>query len=189
MSLKAGRVGVNPEDVDELGHIKGGGGGGTEVVPNPEGEATEILTKLGIDGTVFGFGDGVTVDELWVNARPDTTFQPQSITIGDLRGYDFIRVLFTNEGTRNRSHPLFYKDLPVKEYFSEGIYYYGISGASMFLYSNHTLMLYHRDVGLTSGLNGIQFVNGQRFNLTDYGELENQQYVVPMIVYGVKYNV
>lgn len=32
--------------------------GGSSVVPNPEGEATETLNKLGIDDTVYGFPSG-----------------------------------------------------------------------------------------------------------------------------------
>lgn len=34
------------------------GGGGASVVPNPEGEATETLTKLGINDTVYGIPSG-----------------------------------------------------------------------------------------------------------------------------------
>lgn len=34
------------------------GGGGTSVVPNPEGEATETLTKLGVNDTVYGIPSG-----------------------------------------------------------------------------------------------------------------------------------
>lgn len=36
----------------------GGGGGGASVVPNPEGEATETLTKLGVNDTVYGIPSG-----------------------------------------------------------------------------------------------------------------------------------
>lgn len=44
-----------------LNGIKYGGGGGTEVVPNPEGEATTALEKLEIDGDIYSVG-GATGD-------------------------------------------------------------------------------------------------------------------------------
>lgn len=45
-----------------LNGIKYGGGGGTEVVPNPEGEATSALEKIGIDGDIYSVGGGATGD-------------------------------------------------------------------------------------------------------------------------------
>ena len=40
-----------------------GGGGGTEVIPNPSGVATEGLTKLEIDGTIYSIDGGVPIEE------------------------------------------------------------------------------------------------------------------------------
>ena len=34
------------------------GGGGSSVVPNPQGTATDTLTKLGIEGTIYDFAGG-----------------------------------------------------------------------------------------------------------------------------------
>lgn len=92
MSLKAGRVGVNPEDVDELGHIRGGGG--TEVVPNPEGEATETLTKLGVDGTVFGVGGGDIECKLLATFNHPSGQGAISLTVNGHEKYTYIGILF-----------------------------------------------------------------------------------------------
>lgn len=40
-----------------------GGGGGSEVTPNPTGVATEGLTKLEIDGTIYSIDGGVPIEE------------------------------------------------------------------------------------------------------------------------------
>lgn len=45
-----------------LNGIKYGGGGGTEVVPNPEGEATSALEKLEVNGDIYSVGGGTTGD-------------------------------------------------------------------------------------------------------------------------------
>lgn len=51
MALKAGRYGVTKE---QLRKIDEGGGGGTTVVANPEGEATSTLNKLQVGETIYG---------------------------------------------------------------------------------------------------------------------------------------
>ena len=65
------------------------GGDSSQVVPNPEGQATDTLEKLGIDGTVYGIpsggGDGrfYVCDAVWDNRKNQYNLQ-NNLTIGDL---------------------------------------------------------------------------------------------------------
>lgn len=44
----------------------GGGGEGSEVIPNPEDAATDVLTKLSVDGDVYGIPE-INVEDVYVN--------------------------------------------------------------------------------------------------------------------------
>lgn len=72
MAIKAGRVGVNPSDVDSHGHIRGGGGGGGSSYTKQETDAllNAKADKTTLGGLEFRNNDGapqVKVDGEWVN--------------------------------------------------------------------------------------------------------------------------
>ena len=83
----------------------GAGGSGSSVIPNPQGEATDTLTKLGIEGTIYDFagsGGGSSGDFihelLWdyVNDNNGTIpFGTYSVTLAEsIDKYDCISVCF-----------------------------------------------------------------------------------------------
>lgn len=53
-------------------NAKGGGGGGTSVIANPEGQATDDLEKVQIDGVIYDIVGGAMGDQaiVSVNAMP-----------------------------------------------------------------------------------------------------------------------
>lgn len=62
------------EELTEAIATSGGGGSGSSVVPNPQGTATDTLTKLGVDDTIYDFaagGGGAYIDT-------DTVIQAQT---------------------------------------------------------------------------------------------------------------
>ena len=74
----------DPDDNPDFLQINGGGDSGTTVEANPDGEATDSLLKIGIDGTVYslaagdgGTGGGTTTlyeDSAYTTAREDDTW-------------------------------------------------------------------------------------------------------------------
>ena len=78
----------------------GSGGGGSSVVPNPQGSATDTLSKIEIDGTIYdieGSGGGggsvsITVDDLWTN---DNSYGIGTYVLSeDIDDYDFIEIWY-----------------------------------------------------------------------------------------------
>ena len=55
--------------------LKEGGGGGSEVIPNPQDTPTDTLDSIEIDGTVYGIGGSEAVEMNWAtyNALPSAT--------------------------------------------------------------------------------------------------------------------
>ena len=80
-----------------------GGGSGSNVVPNPQGTATDTLTKIGIDGTVYDFagggsgGSGYSETTLWSGSETPSTDGTQITLSDNISNYDeIVFVLDTN---------------------------------------------------------------------------------------------
>ena len=87
----------------------GAGGSGSNVVPNPQGTATDTLTKIGIDGTIYGFdgsggGSSYYEEVLWNNTS-GAEFYPQSsqtITLANgIDNYDCLAFEYSNNASRD----------------------------------------------------------------------------------------
>ena len=93
-----------------------GGGGGSSVVPNPQGEPTDTLNTIGIDGTIFdiaGSGGGGSVsayaETLLYDSGSPTSGAPfnQDVALFDsLSNYDAIVVKWNTSEDRSRESPL-----------------------------------------------------------------------------------
>ena len=76
--------------------------GGSEVIANPSGTATDTLSKLSIDGTVYDIegssGEGYTEDVLWNTGGTTSSWaNPLIITLNEnISDYDAIRISFTD---------------------------------------------------------------------------------------------
>ena len=79
-----------------------GGGGGSEVIPNPQGTATDTLNTIEIDGTIFDLssgagGSGYSETELWADANGQTFSNQSTYTAnldGEITGYDMLEIEF-----------------------------------------------------------------------------------------------
>lgn len=74
---------------------EGAGGGGTSVVPNPQGEPTDTLNTIGIDGTIFdiagsGGGSGGISDEVIFTDTAGTTGSRNITLTKSLNNFDAI---------------------------------------------------------------------------------------------------
>ena len=75
-----------------------GGGGGSSVVPNPQGEPTDTLNTIGIDGTIFdiagsGGGGSAGNSRNLINQNITTT---GTVTLNDsIENYDFVMIELT----------------------------------------------------------------------------------------------
>lgn len=73
-----------------------GGGGGSSVVPNPQGEPTDTLRTIGIDGTVFdiaGSGGGGSARKLYKKLYNGNITSTGDLTLLDsIENYDFIMI-------------------------------------------------------------------------------------------------
>lgn len=93
---------------------EGAGGGGSSVVPNPQGEPTDTLRTIGIDGTIFdiagsGGGSSAFSESLLYDSGSATTGAPfnQDVDLLDnLSKYDAIVVEWNTYEDRNRESPL-----------------------------------------------------------------------------------
>lgn len=76
--------------------------GGSEVIANPSGTATDTLSKVSIDGTVYEIegssGEGYTEDVLWDTGGTTSSWaSPLVITLNEnISDYDAIRISFTD---------------------------------------------------------------------------------------------
>lgn len=77
--------------------------GGSEVVANPSGTATDTLSKISIDGTVYGIegggsGSGYTEDVLWNTGGTTSSWaNPLVVSLSsNISDYDAIRISFTD---------------------------------------------------------------------------------------------
>lgn len=90
---------------------EGAGGGGTSVVPNPQGEPTDTLNTIGIDGTIFdiaGSGGGSAYTETLLYEDTSGAVGTSNITLTDsLDNYDalYFEYFFPNESTYVESTP------------------------------------------------------------------------------------
>lgn len=80
-SLTLGETNLDEDKLKDL--IKGGGGSGTEVIANPEEEATDTLRKISVDGTVYsiptGGGEGGS-NVSWENAEKGVTLNVDGVS-------------------------------------------------------------------------------------------------------------
>ena len=77
------------------------GGGGTSVVANPEGSATEHLSKVGIGNTIYSLGTGQTV---LYNPETPTSISSTASDVelnAVITGYDFILLTLGNNSGRS----------------------------------------------------------------------------------------
>lgn len=105
-------------------------GGGASVVPNPEGEATETLTKLGVNDTVYGIPSGGGEEKIYTI--------PYFTSSSETYGKDVIDAY--NAGYRIRYEydngiQIAYLELISATHFTGGIYLHfyraGYSGSSL----------------------------------------------------------
>lgn len=123
MAIKAGRVGVNPAHVDELGNVKGGGLTPEERAKLEKALVTPVtvptekeLVGVGTanEQIMFKIGDGLSVDgetspftlkasggagftKVWENESKHTMFNSQTIAV-DLTGYAHVLIEFNSAG-------------------------------------------------------------------------------------------
>lgn len=80
-----------------------GGGGGSEVIPNPQGTATDTLNTVEIDGTIYDFpsggggGSGYSETTLWENASglSFNASNQQTVTLSDnMSNYDMLCLIY-----------------------------------------------------------------------------------------------
>lgn len=76
MSLKAGRVGVSPNEVDELGHIKNGGAGGDSYTKEEADNKFAKKTNLTANNKEFQFAYDSETDSYGYKAGGADTFHP-----------------------------------------------------------------------------------------------------------------
>ena len=74
-----------------------GSGGGSSVIPNPQDPATDTLTKIGINGTVYdiaggGGGSGYTETTLWSGSETPSTAGTDINLSGNISDYDAIAI-------------------------------------------------------------------------------------------------
>ena len=87
----------------------GAGGSGSNVVPNPQGTATDTLTKIGIDGTIYGFagsggGSSYYEEVLWNNTSGVEFYpqSPQTITLANgIDNFDCLVFEYSNNASRD----------------------------------------------------------------------------------------
>lgn len=82
-----------------LNGIKYGGGGGTEVVPNPEGEATSALEKLEINGDIYSVSGGATGD--YMEKEDPTGWGTLSSTANEIEHDDGYNIIWGLSSTVN----------------------------------------------------------------------------------------
>ena len=80
-----------------------GGGGGTSVVPNPQGTATDTLVKLGIEGTIYDFAGGSAGHNYTTTEQVIGTWTDGS-TLYEKTLYFNNKKLTTNESTSELEH-------------------------------------------------------------------------------------
>lgn len=146
---------------------EGSGGGGSSVVPNPQGEPTDTLRTIGIDGTVFdiagsgGGGGGSAYEEttLWSGSNSATMTLSESF-----EDYDAITVIataITSQGNYRLTNtwPVEY----LKQHINDGIRF-GLTGDSWYVYfsitNNTTFTRQDQNIVYISNIIGLKFGGG-----------------------------
>lgn len=120
-------------------HYAGNGSGGSSVVPNPQGEPTDTLETIKIDGTVFdiagsGGGGAYTETELFVSS---SATQPATVMLArSIKDFDAIVIECCN---LNDAHPYLTTNYYLTNEMSVGEYYTCIRWASSNEYVNFQL--------------------------------------------------
>lgn len=141
----------------------------TNIITNPQAEATEQLSKIEIDGTVYQIsveGQGLTL--LWTNEYYSSSFSAQTIPL-TLTSWDGVIIIFSDDtGVAHQSSFLHLRDnLPYRATISsEGF-------------------LTYRDTTVTNF--GVVFGDGLVASTYDSTPTTDNSYCIPYQIYGVRF--
>lgn len=103
----------------------GANGGGSSVVPNPQGTATDTLVKLGIEGTIYDFegggsGSGYSETTLWSGSETPSTNGTQITLSDNISNYD--EIVFVMDTDYGGSNSFLVSQLEIGEIYIATIY-------------------------------------------------------------------
>lgn len=142
----------------------------TNIITNPQEPATEQLSKIEIDGTVYQIsveGQGLTL--LWTNENYSSSFAAQTIAL-TLTSYDAAMIVLSDDtGVAHQSSFLYLRDnLPYRATISsEGF-------------------LTYRDITVTNF--GVVFSGGLVSSTYNSTPTANNNYCIPYQIYGVRFS-
>ena len=118
-----------------------GSGGGSSVIPNPQDPATDTLTKIGINGTVYdiaggGGGSGYTETTLWSGNETPSTAGTDINLSGNISGYDAIAIHVGNN-VYSGDNVFLVSSLTIGETYISTIYH-GENLGAYFTYTSDT---------------------------------------------------
>lgn len=120
---------------------EGAGGGGSSVVPNPQGEPTDTLRTIGIDGTIFdiagsgGGGGGSAYEETTLWSGSDSASMTLSESFED---YDAIMVVAkTSYNNTEYSMSAVWLTSYLSDHINDGMRF-GLTGDSWYIYFSIT---------------------------------------------------
>lgn len=141
----------------------------TNIITNPQEEATEQLSKIEIDGTVYQISvEGQGLILLWTNENYNSNFLSQTINL-TLTNYDGVIIVLSDDtGVAHQSSFLYLRDnLPYRATISsEGF-------------------LTYRDITVTNF--GVVFGNALVSSTYNSTPTTNNSYCIPYQIYGVRF--
>lgn len=157
--------------------INGTDSGGTTVVANPSGTATDDLTKIQIGSTIYdipgsgggGSDSGFTL--LWQNSDTTQSFSSQEVQATGLSDYDWIGVVYNEASDSSGRNPI------------EMMIYSNSSGAktTTHMYSDTGVLIAR---AFTVSGDTVTFTNGFKPGV---GYFSN--FMIPVAIYGVQIGV
>ena len=118
-----------------------GSGGGSSIIPNPQDPATDTLTKIGINGTVYdiaggGGGSGYTETTLWSGSETPSTAGTDINLSGNISDYDAIAIHVGNSYYTG-DNIFLVSSLTIGETYISTVYY-GENLGAFFTYTSDT---------------------------------------------------
>lgn len=150
-------------------------GGGTTVVANPSGEATDDLVKIKIGSTIYsieGGAPGMSFDKIWENPAPEDSINASDITIPSVAAYEKFLLIYKLH--KQEQYPK----------YSSVIFKKGFPGTGfMISVSSNKINLGLRDFDIT---NDTTFHVGTcRVAQGSLDAVMNSAYCIPYILYGI----
>ena len=118
-----------------------GGGGGSSVIPNPQDPATDTLTTVGINGTVYdivgsGGGSGYTETTLWSGNETPSTAGTDINLSGNISDYDMIAI-HVGDSSYSGDNVFLVSSLTIGETYISTVYH-GENLGAYFTYTSDT---------------------------------------------------